>query len=245
MHCTSIVSTECSDNHKYTRECWDRPADACKKCAAKTRAKEERRRRDHQLEEERQAKQRAYLARLVKIEDEIAHQKRLLQNRNEQADQEAALDMKRKDLENLKNRLTSPPVTTRPNLPATSNIKNGQAPTAVFSDPGAPSASGSLQPPGQTAPSGATSSGASSNTVPSGSSSPQRTVTNSSGPGPAWNHSDAKDDWEQQKKFDGAENEALDALMPMIGMQGFPQAEDRLTASRVGNSEREIPCYQE
>jgi hypothetical protein len=217
MHCTSIVPAECSKNHKYTRECWNKAADACKKCEAEAQAKEKRRRRDHQLEEERQAKQRAYLARLVEIEDEIAHQKRLLQNRHEQADQEAALDMKRKDLENLKNRLTSPPANTGPKLPAATIIKNGQAPPAVSSDPGGTSASNDPQPPEQTPPSGATSSGASSNTAPSGGSSPQSSTTDSGGSGPSWDHSDAKDDWEQQKKFDGAENEALDALIPMVG----------------------------
>jgi len=32
-----------------------------------------------------------------------------------------------------------------------------------------------------------------------------------------WNHSDARDDWTEQKELWGAENEALDSLMSMIG----------------------------
>jgi hypothetical protein len=42
------------------------------------KAAEKRRQRDYKLDQERQAKQQAYAARLIEIEDEIEHQKRIM-----------------------------------------------------------------------------------------------------------------------------------------------------------------------
>jgi hypothetical protein len=192
MQCTAIVSSQCPNGHKISRKCHDKAAAVCRKCEAVVKAQEKRQQRDHELEQERQAKQRAYLARLVEIEDEIEHQKRLLKDRAVENDQEAALAQKRKDLENFKKKVSSPTRST---------------------NPGAPTNAESIPPAtNQT-------SGTENTTTQRSSSNQPSPQDNTAGGGDAstWNHSDAKDDWEQQKKFDGAENEALDSLMPMIG----------------------------
>lgn len=57
------------------------------------------------------------------------------------------------------------------------------------------------------------------------------------------NKSNARDDWEWQKKYHGADNKALDSLMPMIGaFVDFYNAQV-LIRIRVGIRQREIPFH--
>ncbi|UPX21074.1 uncharacterized protein EKO05_0011278 [Ascochyta rabiei] len=197
MKCMAIVSSTCSNKHKVSRKCHDKAADVCKKCEAAIRAQEKRRQRDHELDQEREAKQRAYLAKLVEIEDEIEHQKRLLKVQAEVTGQEAALAQKRKDLETFKNKVSNSTGHTKPS--ASAHTTN-QAPAATVQDPKTSNATTQNQNTNQ-----------------------QDGTTDSAGSASAWNQSEAKDDWEQQKKFDGAENEALDLLMPMIGLESVKE----------------------
>ncbi|XPS80538.1 hypothetical protein M3J07_012514 [Ascochyta lentis] len=197
MQCMAIVSSTCPNKHKVSRKCHDKAAAVCKKCEAAMKALEKRRQRDHELDQEREAKQRAYLAKLVEIEDEIEHQKRLLKAQAEVTDQEASLAQKRKDLESFKNKVSNPTGPTKLNASATATNKTSVSATQ---NPGIGHATTEKQNNAQ-----------------------HDNPANSRGSAPAWNQSEAKDDWEQQKKFDGAENEALDLLMPMIGLESVKE----------------------
>lgn len=235
MKCIAIVSSVCPNNHKITRKCHNKAASVCQKCEDAIRAQEKRRQREHQLDEERKAKQRAYLMRLIEIEDEMEHQKRLLRDRAEEADREAALAQKRQDLKSLKNKVASP------SAPA----KSGATVAANSTLPAV-----NQIPAPATVPVAASAGGASPQHAPAQSTASNTTQQDHSGGngGPAadWGHSDAKDDWEHQKKFDGAENEALDKLMPMIGKNiKYPNWISTEASNRSGVSKREVSCYQE
>ncbi|KAF2995559.1 hypothetical protein E8E13_003761 [Curvularia kusanoi] len=166
------------------------------KCEAAKRAQERRRQRDHKLDEERQAKQRAYLARLVEIEDEIEHQRRLLKSRTEVAEQDAAIAQKEKDLRNFKQKVlesagdkktrTQPPSATTQKSAANGAAQEGQKDILD-------------------------QSGTLAKTVDNKDESLNQ------------EQSDAKDDWEHQKKMDGAQSEALDSLMSMIGLESVKE----------------------
>lgn len=106
MKCKSIISLTCPKNHKISRECHDKAAAAiCRKCEAEARALEKRRQRDYKLDQERQAKQQAYAARLAEIEEEIEHQKRVLKDQAEENNRQNALAQKKQDLVNLKSKV--------------------------------------------------------------------------------------------------------------------------------------------
>jgi Cdc6-like AAA superfamily ATPase len=217
----AIVSSKCSNNHKVSRRCYDKAAAICQKCEATRLAQEKRRQRDHQLDEERQAKQRKYLSSLLEIEDEIEHQKRLLSSRTEEAEQTAAIAQKKKDLQNLKNRVANP-------------VKPAKAPT-------------DYQP--------TTSAAASSSSTKSSGSAPRPDQPVKDGDNlPDWDDSEARDDWEHQKRVDGAKSEAMDTLMSMVGLesvkeqflgikskidmlvrQGVPLSGERFGAALLGN----------
>jgi DNA replication protein DnaC len=200
MQCMAIVSSKCPNNHKVSRRCHDKAAATCKKCEAAIRAQEKRRQRDHQLDQERQAKQRAYLARLFEIEDEIEHQKRLLKNRAEEADHNVAVAQKEKDLENFKNKVIK--------FDIESNSPRQHTPLAPDQSPKANGAAEQEQNACQKPPQSAIFK--------------EKPVKGQNATS-TWDQSDAKDDWEQQKRYDGAENKALDDLMSMIGLESVKE----------------------
>lgn len=198
MDCKAIVSSMCPKNHKITRKCHDKASTTCRKCEAEARAQEKKRLRDYKLDEERQAKQQAYAARLVEIEDEIEHQKRILKDQRDAEDRDQALAQKKQDLLNLKTKarekerakakeasIPPPTKTTQTTSNNTTPSRNGSTPAATPSNDSAANDTGS---------------------------GPKQNDSQ-----PEWDESEAKDDWEWQKQYEGATNEALDSLISMIG----------------------------
>jgi SpoVK/Ycf46/Vps4 family AAA+-type ATPase len=204
MDCKVIISSTCPSNHRTTRKCHEKAAVHCRKCEAEVRAREKKRQRDHELDREREVKQRAYAARLVEIEEEIEHQKRVLKEQAEDRDRQQALEQKRQDLRNLQEKAKG---TRKPPSTASSTSKTTATPTT--SNAGLKSESA--------APNTA-STPRDKTTVNVESTSPDQEQDQ-----PDWDKSEARDDWEWQKKFEGAENEALDSLVPMIGLESVKQ----------------------
>jgi hypothetical protein len=200
MDCKAIVSSKCPKNHKVTRKCHDKAAALCRKCEAEAKAAEKRRQRDYKLDQERQAKQHAYADRLSEIEDEIEHQKRLLGDRAEEDDRQNALAQKKQDLLNLKNKVKLPVVSTQ-------SVDMTQKPSVTLQP--SPIAEAYVDP----RPASLNRNESASDANGSEESESQ----------PDWDESEAKDDWKEQKELWGAENEPLDALMSMIGLESVKE----------------------
>jgi Cdc6-like AAA superfamily ATPase len=203
MECEAILASKCLKGHKVTRRCHDKAAAICKKCEAELRAQEERQKRDYKLDQERQAKQQAYAAKLAEIEDEISHQKRLIKDQDEEQARQNALAQRKQDLLNLKEKGTGapkapvePPSTLQ--RPITPQNSEGSRPQATT--PSVPAASSDTSDP------------TSDDGAPAQSDAQ-----------PDWNESEARDDWLEQKELWGAENEALDSLMSMIGLESVKE----------------------
>jgi len=203
MDCEAIISSVCPNNHKTTRKCHHQAAVHCRKCEAAVRAQEKKRQRDHKLDEERQAKQRAYLARLVEIEDEIEHQKRVLKEQAEEKDRDQALKQKKQDLHKLQDKIKG-----ARNISAPSSSTSNTASTPPTATPGQQSVSTA----------NATLAQQDNTTSDAASASSDREQDQ-----PDWDMSEARDDWEWQKKYEGAENEALDSLVAMIGLESVKE----------------------
>ncbi|KAL5119739.1 hypothetical protein ACEQ8H_002345 [Pleosporales sp. CAS-2024a] len=191
--CKFIVSSKCPKDHKVNRECHDKAGAICRKCEAEAKAAEGRRQRDYKLEQERQIKQRSYASQLADIEGEIEHQQRLLRDRADEQGRQHALAQKRQDLVNLKRKITEPaaPIATLIATSGTSKACKGEDPVSQHN---------------------AESSDQQQPALKTHSSEACKEESD-------WNESEAKDDWEEQKALWGAENEAIDALMSMIGLE--------------------------
>jgi hypothetical protein len=189
MQCSKIVESVCSRNHRLSRPCF-RKDPFCKACDTEDRRKELKRQRDHQLEVEREIKQKEYARRLAELEDETAHERRILRDRSEQQEREKVLRQYQQDLCSLRD-------TTR-------EMKNMR----IKDDP--------ATPPGNQASIAA----ASPDTTTNSTLDTKQAVVQDQDKGGlrSWTPS-AKDEWEHQKEFEGAQNEALDSLMNMIGLE--------------------------
>lgn len=208
MECKVIISSACPNNHKTTRKCHDKAAAHCRKCEAEVRAREKKRRRDHELDKEREAKQRAYATRLVEIEEEIQHQKRILKEQAEDRDRQQALEQKKQDLRNLQKTVQNPEKT-----PTLASRASKIMATIPNNTPGPQSER--VVPDVTSNHSDKTA--ANPNAISPDQNQDQDQLRSD------WNKSEARDDWEWQKKYEGAENEALDSLVPMIGLESVKQ----------------------
>lgn len=204
MDCAAIISSICPNKHKTTRKCHDQTAAHCRKCEAEVRARQKTLLRDHELDQQRDAKQREYAARLVEIEEEMAHQKRLLKEQTEDRDRQQALEQKRQDLRNLQER-----VKQSRKAPASASSTSKTTPI--------PPADTAAQQDQKAAP----------NTTfdhrDASTANEEATSSDTDQDQPDWDKSEARDDWEWRKKYEGAENEALDSLVPMTGLESVKQ----------------------
>ncbi|KAF1955358.1 P-loop containing nucleoside triphosphate hydrolase protein [Byssothecium circinans] len=202
MGCEAIVKITCPKKHNSTRHCHEK-IKTCRKCEDEAKAAEKRRKRDWELDQERQAKQRAYSAHLAALEDEIEREKRAMKAQAEDNDRDNALAQKRLDLANLKKARASGLILSNRTSPVTNS--HASTPDDNTSHSPSPAASGSQS-------SSSNAAGGASSTPPVTSTSP-----------PDWDKSQAKDEWEWQKKYELSDNGALDSLMDMIGLESVKE----------------------
>lgn len=189
MQCRKLVEFVCPRSHRLTRPCF-RKDPSCRLCDAEDRRQERIRQRDHELEVERELKQKEYARQLGELQDEIAHQRRILRDRSAQEERENVLRQYRQDLASLRDTVMS-----------MENRKRME---------------GWATPPENQASTTAASPGATTYSTPD---TRQAAVKNQDkGNLGTWTSS-AKAEWEHQKEFEGARNEALDSLMSMIGLE--------------------------
>jgi hypothetical protein len=204
MKCTAIVKTKCPQNHKTSHKCHDKTAVTCRRCEAEARTKEKRQRRDHELDQARQAKQRAYAIQLAEIDDEIEHEKRMMKDKADETDRRNTLMQKKQDLVNLKAAMRKPQQgSSTPKL----NILSPQTAVPSEASPVSTARGQSSEPPSADSHAEADASTGASTIIEEVSL--------------GWDQSEAKADWEWQKQYEGADNEALDSLMAMIGRRGY------------------------
>lgn len=193
MKCQATIRFTCDKKHKGSRACHETAKTTCRKCVKEEKEAEKKRKRAWELDRQRQAKQDAYAAELAQIEDEIEHEKSRMRDSTEDQSRHNVLAQKRLDLANMKKSRASGQSTSAQAMP-------GSWPQSTDKSTSATTTSASKQPAAQK-----------NDLSPQASSDSSAVPTN-------WDDSKAKDDWDWQKKYEHAENQALDELMDMIGM---------------------------
>ncbi|KAF2017639.1 P-loop containing nucleoside triphosphate hydrolase protein [Aaosphaeria arxii CBS 175.79] len=197
MACRAVVVSHCPQKHKIKRRCHDIAALSCKTCDEEAKEKQRKIQRDFQLDEERKTKQLDYAIKLKKIKDEMEHQKRILQDEADEQDMQRTLAQEEKDLEEFKKRVSTRKAQNKAKATEEGTSHGKQHTTQTTNSQPNPTKS-------------TDSTTASSSTSNKGSQKIDQ-------------KSPAQDDWDHQKKFEGAQSEALDALMAMIGLESVKQ----------------------
>ena len=198
VRCEFVERNTCPKGHKMTWKCYDPPPKACVKCEAATKraqaelkkAQELQERRDHEKQEH--LEQIAKLDSLIEKERETAKDARLTQERAQ------LILQKQRDL--IGARETSERLAESLSQTA-SHPQQAAGPDAVREP---------IQPQSTTEVGPRQADKASSLKKPSDTSTSQ----NEGKP-----TSPAKEEWERQKRVEHARNNAIDALMDMIGLE--------------------------
>lgn len=226
MPCSEVMNDTCVVGHKLVWQCSDNAPPACQTCRREKEERDEKARRDKDLEIKRQARQHAYAKQLKTYQDEIAALRKFNKECQEEALRQQTLQQHQLELAQLKIQ-TQTPVNTNVNPPR---------PT-----PAAPSKRKPVQPAQPTASSATKPSKnddeKAQHKVQDANTSKQQPVSNPEAPDEESSDSaseatlededmptpskpsPAEADWKHQKEYENANNEAIDSLCKMIGLE--------------------------
>ena len=191
------METLCPVGHKIVCRCYKYPQQ-CSKCKEEQLAKEKKLERDRKLELDRQEKQRDYARRLAKLDEEIELKKQALRAKALAEENELTIRQKEKDLASLTIYMNQKLSRTE------ETIKPGHAPAAAEKPLETRTGRNNIEV-GKTAP------------IEDLKSANKYSNSNTQLP------SSAKEDWKRQKEFHNVQNESLDSLMDMIGLEDVKQ----------------------
>ena len=198
MLCEHVTSDKCSNGHAQQWKCHKGPPPTCIKCEREQALAEKKRQERFALQEKRDAEQRAHERQMAELEADEAREREAIRYAQESKERNRALEQKRMDVKAAAEQAraaTSPSAQapTRPEPPRSTE------PPLAASVPVAPLADTSIPKP---------------QPIPTVSTSP-------STPSPATKPktSAAKEEWERQKRLDGAVNPPIDAIMAMTGLE--------------------------
>ncbi|KAJ7650277.1 P-loop containing nucleoside triphosphate hydrolase protein [Roridomyces roridus] len=195
MDCLRVMPFKCPSGHAQSWKCHKGPPATCRKCEHEAELAEKKRQKDFEIQQQRDAAQLAYKQKLAAIDAEIAERTREEQERREEAERTRGIQQKERDLENLKARLAR--AANKVDQPSQS------ATTAPVSSP---------EPPATT--SAPTTTAVGSNPASAKNPTPAHHSNTLEIP-----TSPARDEWERQKNLEGAHDDAIDAIMEMIGLE--------------------------
>ncbi|KAI1379383.1 P-loop containing nucleoside triphosphate hydrolase protein [Hypoxylon crocopeplum] len=218
MPCYEVINDVCPDKHRLVWHCSDKTPPACQTCRREKEERERKARRDKDLELERQAKQLAYAKQLQAIQDDIAAQRKIIKNRQEEEARQQSLKQHQMELAQLTEQAQKPAKATiiskedavPPKQPVQEAIKPTEKNNSQRLDYEAS--------PSEIVPSQQPTEDALSSDTENGDEPPEAARESSDVPLPS-KPSSAEADWQHQKDYENAFNEALDSLFKMIGLE--------------------------
>ncbi|KAJ7126993.1 P-loop containing nucleoside triphosphate hydrolase protein [Mycena epipterygia] len=204
--CKTLITWKCEKGHDQSRECRlhdKRIPSRCTKCENEAKkAKAKLRREAEQLEQKlrQEADQLAHEESMAEYNAKIALEQQIVQDARLAEERAHALRQKQKDLEDAAARARQLPQPT---------LYQGFT-TSFTASPG---------PSGQGKNPSSVPKGASQN-VPAGTPpSIAKTAKPDSGSRTGGPQSPSQEEWERQKRVEGASNDAIDSIMSMIGLE--------------------------
>ena len=185
----------CPNGHPQTWKCHESPPSTCFKCERATKLAEQKKARAAALQKKRDAEELAHAQKLADIDEKIAAEAQARRDLQLAADRTRAIEQKQKDLETAISRTSQAVVTPQTN-PEVSNTNSSPSPPTT-SKP----SSGNTQPVKLRG------------TAPKTTKSPDSVSTQPEVDSPSQKH------WQRRKEVDGANNDAIDSIMDMIGLE--------------------------
>ncbi|KAI2624345.1 P-loop containing nucleoside triphosphate hydrolase protein [Hypoxylon sp. NC1633] len=214
--CNEIINDVCPEKHKLVWQCSDKAPPACQTCRHEKEERDRKARRDKDLELDRQAKQFAYAKQLRAVIDDIALQRKIIKDHQEEQTRQQTLDQHRAELAQLTKLAQNPTksgiVTAQKAAPVDHSIQEAVEPSEDCSQNLTHEVATPANVPGQWPTEDAPDSD-SEDEESSEASQENSPMPMTSKPSPA------EVDWQHQKDYENASNEALDSLFKMIGLE--------------------------
>ncbi|KAJ7170685.1 P-loop containing nucleoside triphosphate hydrolase protein [Mycena crocata] len=210
MECRYIMQSKCSKGHAQSWECYKHAPPTCSKCDREDKLAEENRKKEFALQQKRDAAQLAYAQKLAAIDAEIAVKNQELQDARIETERGRAIQQKEKDLRDAKARLAR--VATVPigtNIPSRGPMLDQSS--VPLSANSTPAGNRPLSPDTQIDPSPYSPSSQAHQSEGAQTSSRREALKI-----PV---SAAREEWQREKDNEGADNDAIDAIMEMIGLE--------------------------
>ncbi|KAJ7494734.1 P-loop containing nucleoside triphosphate hydrolase protein [Mycena galericulata] len=209
MPCKQVITWKCDKGHDQSQECrsYSTLPNRCTKCASdakKAKAKSKREAEQLERRQRQEAEQLAHEERIAEVNAKIAREEQASQDARLAEEREHALRQKQKDLQDAATRARQRQSVSQPTLysgftsstSAAGPSGTGNQSSKDKSDPGS-------APQNRTTP------------APNFKSTP-----NSKNVSPAaGSKSASQEEWERQKRIEGASNDAIDSIMSMIGLE--------------------------
>ena len=227
VKCMYMLNDKCAKGHKRLWKCHNPPR-GCTKCDAEARKAREEAQRILKEQEKSAREEQEHIEYMARIDAMIATERQRLRDAQASRDRALVVQQRERDLADARS-MTLPPCIP----PSNTHDTAGASPRNELT-PQSPA-------------------------IPSTSSNdPGMQPLNSANlPLPKWTkqrHSPAKEDWKRQKKYENAQNNAIDSIMNMIGLeevklqilqikakievsmrQNADMSSDRLNVSFLGN----------
>jgi hypothetical protein len=219
MLCEHVSSAPCPNGHPQQWKCHKGPPPTCIKCERTQELAEKKQQERFELQEKRDAEQRAHERQMAELEADEARERETIRYAQESKERKRALEQKRMDVgvaAEQARAATSPPAPA-PAPPLPESPRSTRSPFTA-SVPVVPLANASIPTPQPT---------------PTVSISPS-----TSSPAAKPKISVAKEEWERQKRLEGAVNPPIDAIMTMTGLEDVKRQVLRIK-SKVDTSTRQ------
>ncbi|KAK0214978.1 P-loop containing nucleoside triphosphate hydrolase protein [Armillaria fumosa] len=230
MACHEIIPLRCTPKgHDQSYKCSETPPLVCKKCERDTRLAEAQRQKDFERQRKRDEEEAEHLRRIKEFEDKLAEQQQLLRDTQIKETRKNEIWQKMQDLQDaaeLVRNATSRPSSTIP-LDSTLGPSVVSATDTSTTTPLASSSSAPAQ--GTNDSSRPNLNKRSKKVTQSVTSSKGRDGVATSNPSIS-GQSNAEVDWQYQKAYEGASNQAIDAIMDMVGLEAVKEQILRIKA---------------
>lgn len=190
IRCPEILKRKCSKGHSETWKCSDGAPKACKLCDKDAKDAQEALQKSARENVKRTEKIEKHVHRIAKLQAQIDEVTQSMKDAHLDAEQQAAFEQKRQDLEKMKQSASSPLPNRQHDIQASSDkpsFGSTSGTKATHTSVEVPTRKGKLQEHLKTCKT--------HNSSPSGI------------------------EWQRQKDIEGAKNPAVDAIMKMIGLE--------------------------
>jgi hypothetical protein len=224
MTCEYAFYDKCSNGHPLRWKCHSGRPLSCQTCDKEVKALAKKLEAEFELKEKRRLEEEAHVEKMAEIQAQLAKEQESAKDLRLAEERRAALLQKEKDLKDAaaRNMHTQASAAANSTAPASNPFVSSSGSQYVQGDRNTLNSSSSA--PTASAPAASTGP-ATTATTPSSSKTPSSPrpapAPTASAPKPARQAkpSAAQADWDRQKRVEGAESDAIDALMAMTGLE--------------------------